>query len=414
MTIESAPETGDLAELTRRVLTLRHIEHVQAGTTDLHPDGARVVPAGEYLDPEVASAERALMHAVPIVAALSGELPGPRTFRTELLFDVPVMLVRQNDGSVKAFLNSCSHRGAKLLEGSGEIKKRISCSYHAWTYSPAGELLSVTQPGKFGDIDFCDYGLVELPCAERHGFIFVVLDPKVEMDIDAFLGDFAAQLAMCDLDAFAVEELQLLPHDVNWKVALCGYLESYHVKTVHARTLAPSFIGNGSTHDAFGPQGRHIRTTWSMNVVKEMAAAPDVEAVLDSLTSAPYNTVLYLWPNTIITAPDFADIRFITRLFPGRRPDTQLTDNRIMLKANMTDEERAAIGPFYELASVALEEEDYAQVPGINAAIQSGLRDSLLIGANEPSVTEAHRNMARALGRPQPDQPAPTAQRSVR
>lgn len=414
MTIESATNTSDLAGLTRRALTLRHIEHVRAGTTDIHPDGARVVPASEYLDAELAAAERALMHAVPIVAAASVELPGPRTYRTELLFDVPVMLVRQDDGSMKAFLNSCSHRGAKLLEGDGEIKKRISCSYHAWTYSPAGELLSVTQPGKFGDIDFCDYGLVELPCAERHGLIFVVLDPKVEMDVDAFLGDFAAELEMCNFDTFAVEELQTLPHEVNWKVALCGYLESYHVKTVHARTLAPSFIGNVSTHDAFGPDGRHFRTTWSMNVVKEMATEPDVEAVLDDLASAPYNTVLYLWPNTIITAPEFADIRFVTRLFPGRQPDQQLTDNRIMLKANMSDEERAAVGPFYELARVALEEEDYAQVPGINKAIQSGLRDSLLIGENEPSVTEAHRNMARALGRPQPDQPAPTAQRSVR
>jgi nitrite reductase/ring-hydroxylating ferredoxin subunit len=414
MTIESATNPGDLAELTRRALTLRHIEHVRAGTTDVHPDGARLVSASEYLDPELAAAERALMHTVPVVAALSGELPGPRTYRTELLFDVPVMLVRQDDGSVKAFLNSCSHRGAKLLEGNGEIKKRISCSYHAWTYSPAGELLSVTQPGKFGAIDFCDYALVELPCAERHGLIFVVLDPKVEMDLETFLGDFAAQLEMCDLDNFTVEERQQLPHEVNWKVALCGYLESYHVKTVHARTLAPSFIGNVSTHDAFGSEGRHFRTTWSMNEVMEMATAPDVEAVLDGLDSAPYNTVLYLWPNTIITAPESIGIRFVTRLFPGREPREQLTDNRIMLPTNMTDDERAAATPFYELSRIALEEEDYAQVPGINRAIQSGLRDSVLIGENEPSVTEAHRNIARALGRPQPDQPAPTAQRSIR
>ena len=85
-----------------------------------------------------------------------------------------------------------------------------------------------------------------------------------------------------------------------------------------------------------------------------------------------------------------------------------------MLLGSMSDEERAAIAPFYELSRVALEEEDYAQVPGINKAIQSGLRDSLLIGENEPSVTEMHRSLARALGRPNPDQPAPTAQRSVR
>ena len=402
--------TADLVSGTRRSLTLRHIEHVRAGTTDAHPDGARVVPASEYLDPEVAAAERALMHTVPIVAAHCGELPSPRSYRTEVLFDVPVLLVRQDDGSVKAFLNSCSHRGAALLEGEGQIAKRISCPYHAWTYSPAGDLVSVTQPGKFGGVSLCDNGLVELACAQRHGLIFVVLDPAVEMDIDAFLGDFAPQLALADLENFAVAEVQTLPHEVNWKLALCGYLESYHVKVVHAKTLAAAFIGNVSTHDAFGPDGRHFRTTWSMNEVQEMAVAPDVEEVLDGLAYAPYNTVLYLWPNTVITAPDFIGIRFINRLFPGREPHLQFTDYRTLVPANMSDEQRAVIEPFQDVTRTALEDEDYAQVPGINRAIRSGLRDSLIIGANEPSITEMHRGMARALGRPNPDQPLPTGQ----
>jgi phenylpropionate dioxygenase-like ring-hydroxylating dioxygenase large terminal subunit len=405
MTIESTIGTGDLASETRRALTLRHIEHVRAGTTDAHPDGVRVVPASEYLDPELAAAERALMHTVPLVAATSGELAGPRSYRTEMLFDVPVLLVRQDDGSVKAFLNSCSHRGARLLEGAGEVGKRISCSYHAWTYSPSGDLMSVTQPGKFGKVELCDNGLVELPCAERYGLIFVMLDAQGEMDIDAFLGDFGQQLALCNLDTFAVADERSLPHEVNWKLALCGYLESYHVKVVHAKTLAAAFIGNVSTHDAFGPDGRHFRTTWSMNEVVQMAEADDVESVLDGLQYSPYNTVLYLWPNTVITAPDFIDIRFINRLFPGHQPHEQMTHYRTMVPAHMSDDQRAMVEPFQQVTRTAVEEEDYGQVPGINKAIRSGLRDSLLVGENEPSVTEMHRVMARALGRPNPDLP---------
>ena len=59
-----------------------------------------------------------------------------------------------------------------------------------------------------------------------------------------------------------------------------------------------------------------------MNEVGD-GGADDVESVLDGLEHAPYNTVLYLWPNTVITAPDFVGIRFITRLFPGRhRPSS--------------------------------------------------------------------------------------------
>ncbi len=396
----------------RRMLTLRHIEHVRAGSTDTHPDGARLVPAAEYLDPEVADAERALLRTVPLVAAHSSQLPGPRSYRAEMLLDVPVLLVRQDDGEVKAFLNSCSHRAARLLEGEGEVRNRISCPYHAWTYSPSGDLISVTQRDKFGEVDLSCHSLVELPCAERLGLVFVMLDPRGAFDIDEFLGDFAPHLALTGLDSFALREVRTLPNDVNWKLALCGYLESYHVKVVHAKSgLAAPFIGNVSTHDAYGPRGRHFVTTWSMNEVRDMAEAPDIDAVLDGLAFSPYNTVLYIWPNTILTAPDFIGIRHLVRLFPGRQPHQQLTDFRILLPAEMTDDERAMISAFDAVTVAALEEEDYGQVEGIQQAMSSGLRESLLIGANEPSVTEMHRNLARATGRPWPDLPAPRATR---
>ncbi|HEY1969807.1 MAG TPA: aromatic ring-hydroxylating dioxygenase subunit alpha [Pseudonocardia sp.] len=410
MSIQSdARSTVDPAA-NRRALTLRHIEHVRAGGTDTHPDGARVVPASEYLDPELATAERALLRGVPLVAAHSSQLPGPRSYRAETLLDVPVLLVRQDNGGVKAFLNSCSHRAARLVEGQGQFANRISCPYHAWTYSTAGELLSVTQQAKFGSFDKSCHSLVELPCAERLGLVFVLLDQRGELDIDAFLGDFAPQLELTRLADFAVRECRELPHDVNWKLALCGYLESYHVKVVHAASgLAAPFIGNVSTHDSYGPRGRHFVTTWSMNEVRDMAAAPDVDAVLDGLAFSPYNTVLYIWPNTVLTAPDFIGIRHLVRLFPGERPHQQLTDFRILLPQQMTDDERAMISAFDAVTVAALEQEDYGQVEGIQRAMSSGLRDNLLIGANEPSVTEMHRNLARALGRPDPDLPAQPA-----
>lgn len=406
MTTQSDADVSSPALANRRAITRRHIEHVRARSTDMHPDGARSVPASEYLDPELGAAERRLLRSVPLVAAHSSQVPDPRSYRTEILLDVPVILIRQDDGSVKAFLNSCSHRSAQLLEGEGEVTRRISCPYHAWTYSVSGELLSVTQPAKFGDLDKSCHSLVELPCAERHGLVFVLLDPKGSMDIDEFLGDFAPQLALAGLDTFALREARQLPHDVNWKLALCGYLESYHVKVVHGRTLASSFIGNISTHDGYGPDGRHFVTTWSMNEVETMAEADDDEATLDGLAYAPYNTVLYVWPNTVITAPDFIGIRHLVRLFPGEQPHQQLTDFRILVPKEMTDEERAMVAAFDEITVVALEEEDYGQVRGIQRAMSSGLRESLLIGANEPSVTEMHRNLAKAMGRPAPDGPA--------
>src|SRR3546814_7412084 len=67
----------------RQWLVRRHIEHFQNGTTDFHPDGARFIPASEYLDPEIVKAERAFLRTVPLMAAHSSQLPGPHAYRCE-------------------------------------------------------------------------------------------------------------------------------------------------------------------------------------------------------------------------------------------------------------------------------------------------------------------------------------------
>src|SRR3546814_17810237 len=76
--------------------------HFQNGTTDFHPDGARFIPASEYLDPEIVKAERAFLRTVPLMAAHSSQLPGPHAYRCEDILDVPVLLVRDAEGKAHA------------------------------------------------------------------------------------------------------------------------------------------------------------------------------------------------------------------------------------------------------------------------------------------------------------------------
>lgn len=390
----------------RQWLVRRHVEHLKAGTTDFHPDGARFVPSSEYLDPEIVKAERAFLRTVPLVVAHSSQLPEPHAYRSEELLDVPVLLVRDADGQARAYLNSCSHRGARLLEGEGKTDGRIRCSYHAWSYSPKGELLSVTQEKKFGGVSCKGLSLVELPCAERYGLIFVMLDPTQSMDIDAFLGDFAPHLEMANLQGFAMHECRQMTHAANWKLALCGYLESYHVRVVHGGSIGGAFVGNLSTHDAYGPDKQHLLTTWPMMDVAEIAKQDDVDAAISKHPYSPHNTVLYLWPTTIITAPDFIGISHLIRVTPGQNPGEQLTEFRILFPKDIKPEEKQTIEDFDSLTIHALEEEDYGQLRGIQKALNSGLRKGTLIGANEPSLTEMHRSIARAAGRGLPDTPA--------
>jgi phenylpropionate dioxygenase-like ring-hydroxylating dioxygenase large terminal subunit len=400
---DAAPSIEALRMDRRLWLVRRHVDHFLSGTTD---DGARFVPASEYLDPGIAQAERAFLRTVPLVIAHSSQLPEPHSYRCEELLDVPVIVVRDADGMARAYLNSCSHRGARLLEGEGKTDGRIRCSYHAWSYSHKGELLSLTQEKKFGVVKCSGLSLVELPCAERYGLVFVMLDNTRAMDIDAFLGDFAPHLEMANLDSFAIHECRQLPHAANWKLALCGYLESYHVRVVHGASIGGAFVGNLSTHDAFGPDKQHLLTTWPMMDVAEMSKNSDLETAIRQHPYSPHNTVLYLWPNTIITAPDFIGISHLIRVTPGQKPGEQLTEFRILLPKQIKPEERKSIEDFDDLTIHALENEDYGQLCGIQKALNSGLRKGTFIGENEPSLTEMHRSIARAAGRGTPDMPA--------
>ena len=108
---------------------------------------------------------------------------------------VQILITRTQSGQVKAFVNMCSHRGAKLMaEGCGHANK-FTCPYHAWTFSTEGDLVAIYSNDQFGDLDKSEHGLTELPCLERAGLIWVTVDPNSELPIEDFLSGYDALLA---------------------------------------------------------------------------------------------------------------------------------------------------------------------------------------------------------------------------
>ena len=75
-------------------------------------------------------------------------------------------------GSLHAFLNSCAHRAARLLEGRGSLGARIVCPYHGWAYGHDGQLAGISHEPTFGSVDRGCYGLRSLPCQEKYGFVY--------------------------------------------------------------------------------------------------------------------------------------------------------------------------------------------------------------------------------------------------
>ena len=164
------------------------LDYVETGTTDC-AETTMEVPATAYTDPAIFEREKAeIFLKLPLLAALTAEMPNPGDYKAMELLGKPVLITRKTDGTVAAMLNVCAHRGMILKpEGHGNAR-RFSCPYHAWTYGNDGKLIGVADPKKFGPVCKEERNLTPLPVAEAGGVIWVCLTPGLEFDIRSHLG----------------------------------------------------------------------------------------------------------------------------------------------------------------------------------------------------------------------------------
>ncbi len=151
----------------------------------------------------------------------------------------PVFIIRQKDGSIKAFANFCLHRYTKLVTGCGSAK-RIVCPYHSWTYDLSGSLIGVTERDGFADLDTTGLGLEELACEIWLGFVFVSrrhdLDP-VASRLQP-LADHISHYGLSDYDDRYTFNEEIW--DGNWKLVFENFVECYHVTHAHKGSIGPS------------------------------------------------------------------------------------------------------------------------------------------------------------------------------
>ncbi len=123
------------------------------------------------------------------LVAHANEVARPGEFLTRDQLGAPLLIVRGEDGAVRAFLNVCRHRGA-TLEGRerGECK-RFVCPYHAWSYDTHGALAKVRHPTGFPTLEREAIRLAELPCVEAAGFVWVCPRPGPGSEPQALLRD---------------------------------------------------------------------------------------------------------------------------------------------------------------------------------------------------------------------------------
>jgi len=226
-------------------------------------------PIARYADADRFAQEQArLFRRKPMIAAHGSDLPEAHSFLTKTFLGLPLLLTRDAEGVVHAFLNVCRHRGATLEREAKGCKRVFTCPYHAWSFTQTGDLRAVPQEKQgFPDLPREDRGLRRLPVAEKHGFIWIIADANAGAmpDLDAWIGpELAADFDWMGLSDHRVAVTDSLDIKANWKTLFEGGLEAYHFRVAHKATIAPYFPDNLTTYQAFGPHMRNILPRSSM------------------------------------------------------------------------------------------------------------------------------------------------------
>jgi carnitine monooxygenase subunit len=368
-------------ECTERVLEL-----VRNRTSDLAPTPYDI-PVDVYLDEERAHRERErLFRSLPLLAALSCELRNPGDFKAIEIMDVPILLMRDRDGQVGAYLNACRHRGMKLTEGHG-TSTRLRCPYHAWTYDNQGNLTNVPfGPESFPGLCLEEKGLVAVPCQERHGIIWVKLDrDDGPLDVDEFLGEMGDDLATWDIGSWHFVNSKPLGANANWKLTAEGYLENYHVGALHAESLAQiakSYYGCART-----PFGDHQRLVYANHMIDTLVDIPKEEWV--SFDTGAISFIYHVFPATMMVM--FFDHFEVFQIFPGKTPGTSTTIQNLYTATELVEyDEKKAMQERFDFVYMLVEAEDYWAAASTQAALLSGANDTLVFGRQEIALHHLH------------------------
>jgi len=374
-------------EVMRRLIAMTKEPSSEIPTRSSH------VSVERYVDPDELEAERvALFRRQPVIVAHVSEVPEPGSFITEDVCGVPLVVLRDVDGTIRVFVNACRHRGARLVDADqGTCKKAITCRYHAWSYRLDGSLLHVPNEEVFDGLDRAQLSLQTVRHEVRHGFIWVLIDPPdgAALDVASALGPVLDD----DFEAFGLEGHHVARKvtadtTANWKLVMDAFAEGYHVKSLHRDSLSRFFV-NGQLVDDCAP---HVRQVGARKTLLEAAKGPESGWDLRRDTTVFYNVfpnaVLVfhpLWLSQMSLMPEGVDrVRVVHRMLVANEPADDVARARI---------EKS----FTHIHGEVFEKEDLMIAESIQTTLRSGANSTVLMGGLEEGMRLFHVARDRAL-----------------
>lgn len=372
----------------------RLVAHIRDGSTDRETGPMRNDPAVYTSQQWYELEQKYIFGDLPLMAGMTGDIPEPGD---KMLFDAAgpsILIVRTQSGVLKAFLNMCTHRAAKLVT---ECKRstRMTCRFHGWTYNLDGKLVGHPSAVSFDGIDKSEFELIEVPVQEWRGLIFVLARPGSadELDVEAYLGEFAPELAQMNFETAAPVKKSRLNVEANWKYAYDTYGEGYHFGALHPTSIGITAHTDMMAHDKFG---LHTRTNFPYRDLDEQVDQPEQE-----WKRRPYGGIHMLFPNTIIniTSMGPGQVFNVSRAFPDGGPHKGFSLHDCYRSGSVpADTDMQPWAEFHDFIMNVIQNEDYS----VSADGQRNLKYApesfkVTYGSNEGVLHRFHNNLTRII-----------------
>ena len=428
--------------------------------TNNAPVGETIVSVGRVSKPTQVDASR---YTDPAWARIEEEKLWPTTWQLACTLDhvsgpgdsyvydvgrLSILIVRGDDGELRAFQNVCRHRGMQLCNEHQRGLTELRCVFHRWSWNLAGELREVPSRKGFGALRNDDFPLFGAKVDTWGPLVFVNPAPDAEPLAD-FLAPVPDDIAWADLDDFRCKALISIPVPSNWKTIIDGFSETYHVQGIHPEMLrmvddvnspqtiwerhgklvqpyglaSPRLRGGATNQEIWEgfvevmggriglsepadagvcpevPPGSTLREVLSDMVVDHFGATEGVDLSRfgpdELMTMQQYN----LFPN--ITVLVFGDLLQVVRARPGATPDDGYMDiiafDRVNTDAARREPVTAEMDPGSHSLGLVLDQ-DVTNLKRAQRGLHAPGLTHLTLSGEECRIINLHRNLDRVTG----------------
>ena len=327
------------------------------------------------------------------------EIPNPGDYKIWNKLNKDILVVRQKDLSIKAFYNTCMHRGAPVVRDSKGNTNLLRCQYHSWTYDLNGDLVKVPDMRDFKDFDISCKKLKKVFCDTWGGWVYISLSDSDPGDLIDFLNPVAKELECFNSSDLITVYKKNVTVKANWKTCLDAFMEVYHAPTIHKDTVNILLDGNAMAAGLLKNGHSRMVTPKKMNLDGGFLGAEDSDYVpyIDTCDKihAQTNVAYGMFPN-FITPTDTSGYPAIL-FWPKGLRETEFEWTQLAPK--WPGDEKPDYWNEQETSFDSIMDEDFQNLEPMQRSHDAGVFESMPLNYQERRIYYYHQVIDDWIGR---------------